>query len=107
MPDTPASATPSNSTGRGPGTVIVALYAVLALAATGRSGLQFTEYFSRAPLAYVFSAVSAALKSVTGVRDLHDLHIWAITSGVPSLSSHLVIEHGANGESVRARASEL
>ena len=33
MPDTPASATPSNSTGRGPGTVIVALYAVLALAA--------------------------------------------------------------------------
>lgn len=52
-------------------------------------------------------AVSAALKSVTGVRDLHDLHIWAITSGVPSLSAHLVIEPGANGESVRARASEL
>lgn len=37
------------------------MYAVLALAATGRSVLQISEYFSRAPLAYVLSAVAALI----------------------------------------------
>ncbi len=48
-------------TGRGPGSVIVALYAVLALAATGRSVLQIAEYFDRARLAYVLSAIAAVI----------------------------------------------
>ncbi len=46
-------------TSNGPGRVIVALYAVMALAATGRSSVQIASYFSRAPLAYVLSAVAA------------------------------------------------
>jgi hypothetical protein len=41
--------------------VLVVVYAVLALAATGRSILQITEYFSRAPLAYLLSAFAAAV----------------------------------------------
>ncbi len=45
----------------GPGVVLVVVYAVLALAATGRSVLQILEYFSRAPLAYVLSAVAAVV----------------------------------------------
>ena len=52
-------------------------------------------------------AVFAGLKSVKGVKDLHDLHIWAITSGVPSLSAHIVIEPSADGDAVRAKASKL
>ena len=53
----------ANSTGAGPGRLIVAVYAVLALAATGRSVLQITEYFERAPLAYVLSALAAVLRA--------------------------------------------
>lgn len=53
------------------------------------------------------NAVSTALKSVTGVKDLHDLHIWAITSGVPSLSAHLVLNPAADGETVRVNAAAL
>ncbi len=49
-------------------------------------------------------AVAASLKALPGVCDLHDLHIWAITSGVPSLSGHLVIEPNAEGDEVRQRA---
>ncbi|GAA1783755.1 MAG: hypothetical protein LCH77_09875 [Actinobacteria bacterium] len=48
-------------TGAGPGRLIVALYAVLALAATGRSVLQIMEYFDRAPVAYLLSAVAALI----------------------------------------------
>ena len=52
---------PDIRTGTGPGRVVVAVYAILALAATGRSILQLTQYFDRAPLAYVLSAVAAVI----------------------------------------------
>lgn len=54
-------APPELRTGTGPGRIVVAVYAVLALAATGRSVLQVTEYFDRAPLAYVLSGVAAVI----------------------------------------------
>ncbi|WP_036829674.1 hypothetical protein [Phycicoccus jejuensis] len=45
----------------GPGVLLVVVYGVLALAATGRSVLQISEYFDRAPLAYVLSALAAVV----------------------------------------------
>ncbi|MBU0672517.1 MAG: cation diffusion facilitator family transporter [Candidatus Margulisbacteria bacterium] len=36
--------------------------------------------------------VVKALKNVQGVRDVHDLHIWTITSGLVALSAHVLIE---------------
>lgn len=33
-----------------------------------------------------------ATKSVKGVKDVHDAHIWAITSGVYALSAHILID---------------
>jgi cytochrome bd-type quinol oxidase subunit 2 len=65
-----ARATPSagpRSTRSGPGVVLIALYGLLALAATGRSVLQITEYFRRAPLAYLLSAVAAVIYIVATV----------------------------------------
>jgi cobalt-zinc-cadmium efflux system protein len=35
--------------------------------------------------------VTAAVKAVPGVEDLHDIHIWTITSGIYALSAHLSI----------------
>jgi len=35
-------------------------------------------------------AVRASLLALPGVTGLHDLHVWALTSGKPSLSVHLV-----------------
>jgi cobalt-zinc-cadmium efflux system protein len=35
--------------------------------------------------------VTAAVKNVPGVEDLHDIHIWTITSGIYALSAHLSI----------------
>jgi len=53
--------------GRGPGRILVAVYGVLALAATGRSILQIAEYFDRAPLAYLLSAAAALIYVVATV----------------------------------------
>ena len=60
-------ARPEVRTGTGPGRVVVAVYAVLALAATGRSILQLTQYLDRAPLAYVLSALAAVIYLVATV----------------------------------------
>jgi hypothetical protein len=51
----------------GPGRILVAVYAVFAIAATGRASLQITEYFHRAPLAYLLSAVAALVYIVATV----------------------------------------
>ena len=36
--------------------------------------------------------VHSAMVAVEGVADVHDLHIWTITSGFVSLSAHVVVE---------------
>nr|WP_050794359.1 cation diffusion facilitator family transporter [Paenibacillus curdlanolyticus] len=36
--------------------------------------------------------VKQTLLAIEGVRDVHDLHIWTITSGLPALSAHLLID---------------
>lgn len=55
------------STSSGPGRLLVAVYALFALAATGRSVLQVVEYFDRAPLSYVLSALAAVIYIVATV----------------------------------------
>lgn len=55
------------STSSGPGRLLVAVYALFALAATGRSILQIVEYFDRAPLSYLLSALAAAIYIVATV----------------------------------------
>jgi cobalt-zinc-cadmium efflux system protein len=36
--------------------------------------------------------VEQALRQINHVRDLHDLHVWSITSGVNALSCHIVVD---------------
>jgi cobalt-zinc-cadmium efflux system protein len=36
--------------------------------------------------------IAETLQQVPGVRAVHDLHVWSITSGMPALSVHLVVD---------------
>ncbi len=40
------------------------------------------------------SEVRRHMTTLTGVRDVHELHAWTITSGLPVLSAHVVVEPG-------------
>jgi hypothetical protein len=51
----------------GPGRVLVAVYAVFALAATARAGVQIATKLDQAPLAYLLSAVAAIIYIVATV----------------------------------------
>ena len=57
--------TPSRSTGIG--RVLIAVYALLALAATGRSVFQILDDFAEAPVAYALSALAAVVYIVATV----------------------------------------
>jgi hypothetical protein len=55
------TATPARRRMSGIGRVLVVVYAVMALGATGRSFVQIAERFEQAPVAYTLSAVSAVV----------------------------------------------
>ena len=52
-----------------------------------------------APAQIQSEEVKAALGTIPDVKEVHDLHIWSITSGMPMLSCHLSItENGVHDQ---------
>lgn len=51
--------------------------------------------------------VKKALESIEGVIDVHDLHIWTITSGLDSLSCHILIEDHQDSQKVLQNAIHI
>lgn len=51
----------TRATNTGPGRVLVAVYGVFAVSAGARSGVQLATRFEQAPLAYLLSALAAAV----------------------------------------------
>jgi cobalt-zinc-cadmium efflux system protein len=49
-----------------------------------------------APKGVDLAEVRRHLLETPGVGDVHDLHAWTITSGLPVLSAHVVLERGAD-----------
>jgi cobalt-zinc-cadmium efflux system protein len=52
-------------------------------------------------------ALRRDLTGLPGVRDVHDLHIWTVTSGFVSLSCHCEVSPGAEADEVLRRATSL
>jgi cytochrome bd-type quinol oxidase subunit 2 len=67
MSETEASASPPESTRTGPGRLLVAVYGLFALSACARAGTQIATEFSRAPAAYVLSALAGVVYIVATV----------------------------------------
>lgn len=51
--------------------------------------------------------VGRALAGHPGVTEVHDLHIWTITSGFPSLSAHVLCDRGADCHALRRDLERL
>lgn len=55
-----------------------------------------------APPEVDMDAVRADVLAVPGVAEIHDLHVWTITSGMESATGHIVVEDGADYPTVLA-----
>jgi len=51
--------------------------------------------------------VARRMLAVDGVRDVHDLHIWTITSGFPALSAHVLVSRGEDCHDRRRQLEQL
>ena len=72
--NTPALAKPSRTPGIG--RVLVVVYGILALAATGRSVFQIIDRFGEAPVAFSLSALSAVVYIVATIALVARGRVW-------------------------------
>ena len=49
--------------------------------------------------------VRTKLAAIAGVSEIHDLHVWALTSGVNALSVHVVADHSAAANELLSRVT--
>jgi cobalt-zinc-cadmium efflux system protein len=63
----------------------------------------FNVLMEAAPEGIDVQEVGRAMVSVPGVREIHDLHVWTVTSGFPALAAHVRIEHDEDVTEVRER----
>jgi cobalt-zinc-cadmium efflux system protein len=59
-------------------------------------------FLEAAPKGIDVPALGAAMVAVDGVAEVHDLHVWEVTSGFPALSAHVLV--GAHDDCHRARS---
>jgi cobalt-zinc-cadmium efflux system protein len=60
-------------------------------------------FLERAPDDVDPEAIGQALVDESGVVEVHDLHVWTVTSGFPALSAHVLVEPGADCHAARRR----
>lgn len=61
----------------------------------------------RAPSDLDPAAVGREMLATDGVVEVHDLHVWTVTSGFPALSAHVLVEPGADCHALRRRLEEV
>jgi cobalt-zinc-cadmium efflux system protein len=84
--------------------VVVALMAKAGLALVRESGKIFLE---AAPSGLEPPEIGARVAGMDEVVEVHDLHVWQITSGQPALSAHVLVVPDSDCHAVRREIEEL
>jgi len=71
-----------------------------------RSGIRLVHdsgriFLEAAPSGVDPSALGAELAAFPGVVEVHDLHVWEVTSGYPAMSAHVLVVPGGDCHAVR------
>ena len=78
--------------------IAIGVFVLIRAAGLARSVLRVLG--QHIPEGLVMAAVEADLAAIVGVTDVHDLHVWALTSGMNVASAHLRIEDDADAHLV-------
>ena len=60
-----------------------------------------------APAGVDVDAIEADLEALDGVVDVHDLHVWTLTSAMEVASAHLMVRAGTDSHAVLDQARDL
>lgn len=83
---------------------LIAIFVIVRAAALGRQVLGVLG--QHAPPGIDPEAVTSTLSGLDGVVQVHDLHLWTLTSGMNVATAHLVAEQGANHGAVLTSARD-
>jgi cobalt-zinc-cadmium efflux system protein len=84
--------------------VVSIAIAVLILLASWRLLREpFDVLMETAPEGIDVEEVGSAMCGVSGVREVHDLHVWTVTSGFPALAAHIRSDPNQDAGEVRER----
>jgi len=73
--------------------LVSVLISLLILSSSGRLLKETVHILAEGmPEGMTASAVAEAMKSVAGVAEIHDLHIWTVSPGYVALSAHVILE---------------
>ncbi|AXI08938.1 cation transporter [Oceanobacillus zhaokaii] len=53
------------------------------------------------------TAIKESLSKMDGIEDVHDLHVWSITSEFPTLSCHLIVKKSIDRDLLLQQANEM
>ena len=53
------------------------------------------------------SKIQEAIQSIRGVVDVHDLHVWTITSGFDAMSGHVTVSAGMPGYEILENINKI
>ena len=67
----------------------------------------FDVLMEAAPAGIDVQEVGRAMAAVPGVREVHDLHVWTVTSGFPALAAHVRTDPSEDLDEVRARVEAV
>jgi cobalt-zinc-cadmium efflux system protein len=66
-----------------------------------------TIFLERAPSDADPAAIGRALVGDRDVVEVHDLHVWTVTSGFPALSAHVLVSPDADCHGARGRLAQM
>lgn len=81
--------------------------AILLYASFGLLRASGRVFMEAAPLGMDPTEIGRVLASQPGVVEVHDLHVWEVTSGFPALSAHVIVHVDDDCHAVRRRLQEL
>jgi cobalt-zinc-cadmium efflux system protein len=84
--------------------LIAALMLWAAYSLLRESGRVFME---AAPKDLDPEAIGRALVEEAGVVEVHDLHVWEVTTGMPAISAHVIVREDADCHEARWRAAQM
>jgi cobalt-zinc-cadmium efflux system protein len=67
----------------------------------------FNVLMETAPEGIDVEEVGAAMCTIAGVREVHDLHVWTVTSGFAALSAHIRSDPNDDADEVRLRIESV
>lgn len=93
--------------GRADGIASLIVAAIMLHAAAGLLRASGRVFLEAAPEGLDPERIGHDMAALAGVREVHDLHVWEVTSGFPALSAHVLVAPDDDCHAIRRRLEGL